>query len=214
VGAPFSNVTASSLNTVFNETDPGPSGDGALLRFTSDRLDGSAGGFDLWQATGGPLSFGSPTDLVSVNTVAGEFQPYATPADLDLYFASDRLGAGSVDLYHATRQLVAGTFLLEQTPSFAMVNSAAKEQDAVISVDQLRLYFSSNREDAGPFSHVYTATRNSVSVGFSAATPVTELTSLADDRPSWLSDDGCRLYLSSSRSITNTDIYVASKPMN
>ncbi len=75
------------INSPAYESHPFISSDGTQLFFSSDR-EGSVGGIDLFtsirQADG---SWGSPQNLVNINTPENEITPYLA-ADASLYFAS------------------------------------------------------------------------------------------------------------------------------
>jgi hypothetical protein len=57
---------------------------------------------------------------------------------------------------------------------------------------------------------IYVATRPTTATAFGAPTIVPNVNTDADDGPSWISPNGCRLYLSSDVAGTN-DIYVATR---
>ncbi len=89
--------------------------------------------------------------------------------------------------------------------------------EPVVTSDELTVYWATNRSDVdagtGDFD-IWTGTRASAASQFSGLHAVTELNSSASERPSFITADGCTLYLSSTRAggIGGEDIYVATKP--
>ena len=130
---------------------------------------------------------------------------------LVLYFSSDRTGgAGKLDLYRATRP-TNGSFTVDTPGPFTAVNTADAESDNVFSSDELTLYFASDRAGGKGGADIWKATRTSKSSAFGAPTNVTELNTTSDDAPSWISDDGCRIYVTRG-SAGSYSIYAATKP--
>lgn len=79
----------------------------------------------------------------------------------------------------------------------------------VLSFDELGLYVSATTAN-DPIPHVLFASRATTSDAFGPLTPVHELDSPEGEYPSWLSPDGCRLYLT--RVVGGQrDLYVASR---
>ena len=90
------------------------------------------------------------------------------------------------------------------------IASASDEGDPVVTPDGLTIYFRSNR--AAPLGgyNIYVATRVDVTDPFSDVQLVPNVNTDADEGPSWISPDDCRLYLSSDVAGSN-DIYVATR---
>ncbi len=85
--------------------------------------------------------------LDALNTNADEGAPAVSPFGDFLYFASDRSGGhGGHDLYRAA---IKGRTLGVAENLGSTVNGAANELDPALSSDGFRLYFSSDRGDAG-----------------------------------------------------------------
>jgi hypothetical protein len=90
----------------------------------------------------------------------------------------------------------------------AELDSAADEGMPTLSSDELVIYFA--RRNPTTYD-TFRATRTDAGAMFGSVVAVTELNMAnVDDAPTWLSPDGCRLYLESSRS-GNFDIYVAER---
>ncbi|MEO8840338.1 MAG: hypothetical protein ABI591_32900 [Kofleriaceae bacterium] len=73
------------------------------------------------------------------------------------------------------------------------------------------MYLWSDRNAAAGDYDIFVARRGSTAEPFGPATTVTEVNSPSLDTPNWISPDGCRLYLSSSRDDAS-NVYVATKP--
>jgi Tol biopolymer transport system component len=178
--------------------------DGLRAFFASDRT-GGLGGLDIWQASRDAQT--APFDLVAptanVSSTQNDNETYYVPGAL--YFASDR-GTGGEDIYRAAENAggFASPLLL---PELA---SPAYDGFPVVSTDELRIYFGTTRADAGTFQ-IYTATRSTPSATWGTPNVVSEFTSFGNTIPGWISNDGCRLYLSSDHG-GDYDLYVATKP--
>ena len=86
--------------------------------------------------------------------------------------------------------------------------TTSDERDPVISRDGLTLYFASTRAGGLGGADIYVTTRLSTSLAFGTPVALPGLSSAAGEGPSWISPDGCHLYLSSARAGT-PDIYLA-----
>jgi len=200
-GAP---APITELNTTSNDADLFVTTDGLRAYFASDR-PGGLGGYDIWQASrdASAAPFGLIAPTANVSSTSSDSTTYYVPGAL--YFASNR-GSGGLDIYRAEEQ--SGGF----AAPLLVTELASPASDAfpVVSTDELRIYFASTRGDAGGYQ-VYTATRAVSSAPWETPTLVTELATAATDViPSWISPDGCRLYLSDDAS-GNYDTYFVSK---
>jgi hypothetical protein len=190
---------------------PSISADGKTLYFTIDK--GSTGP-DLHMAEA-PFEPGSEVPLTTLNTDQWEFVPYLSVSGRSLYYARapsivDDIPAApelkKMDLYVSHQ--VAGVF--EPGRPLVEINTDANEKNPVISADELHLYFGSDRANGN--YDVYVASRASVNEPFGTPEPVPELNSFATDTPNWISEDDCRIYLTTHRrDISNGDIWFASR---
>jgi hypothetical protein len=91
-----------SLNSPWDDTQPGITSDGLEFFFTSNR-PGSLGGRSLWQATRASVNdpWGAPVALAGIDSANHEQSPSLTDDGLILLFASNR--TGNFDIYLATR---------------------------------------------------------------------------------------------------------------
>jgi len=149
------------LNTSSNDGQPCVSTNGLELYFQSDRPSGQGKG-DIWLCTrasiddnwGGPVNIG-PT----VNSSAGESEPYTSANGLELFFSSDRSGGvGGVDLYVATRTTIQHAWR-EPVNLGGQVNMWSADYGASLSGDGLTLYFDSNRSGGSGKSDIWVTTR-------------------------------------------------------
>ncbi|MCC7537488.1 MAG: PD40 domain-containing protein [Deltaproteobacteria bacterium] len=174
-----------------NEYGPHVVDGGLTLVFHSD-LDGAD--FDLYLAsrTNTAVPFGDTSPIGDANTDAEEFDPWMAPDGL--YFSSNREGSEDFALYRAP--VVPGGGL--GTPRrIAELDSPGAEWAPVLSHDGRTIWFASNRSD-GPVAgdmDVWTAERPDVDTPFSNARPVVAVSSSGLEFPSWVSENGCRLYL-------------------
>ncbi len=188
-----------------DDTDPTLSADGLTIYFASNRN----GNFDLFTATRTNLSlpFGTPQAL-SLDTGGDETQPYLAN-EHDLYFSKLSTASSTFDIYRAT--ISSGNV---GTPSLvANVNAASADDDApAVTPDGLTMYFASGRN--GAQFDIFVSRRASTSAEFGTPTPVSELNDpTKDDRPSYITADGCTIVFESNRSggQNGFNIYVAKK---
>ena len=155
--------------------------------------------------------FDPPTEIANLNTTDYEATPFTRGSADEIWFVTSR-GGVPVDIQLAT--FVAGTGYTVSTP--ANVNSAGFDDLApILSADRLALYFSSDRPLAGFGSYnIWVSTRSTPTGVFSEPIPVPNVNSNSSDEPSWISKDGCRLYVVSNRpgGAGGQDIYVATRP--
>jgi len=130
--------------------------------------------------------------------VAGyqEYSPFLTPDGSPLYYSAPTTGtAGYTELFLAHRN-AAGGF---DTPAVvAELSSPLMDDNPVLTPDLLTIFFSSNRA-GGTFGGTYgiwTASRAKVTDPFGTPRVISELNSSGRDAPSWVSADGCTLYIS------------------
>jgi hypothetical protein len=199
---PFSITPVSGINTDSNELDPTISSDGSVLVFRR-----SGPGDDLYVATRvAPDAFTDPVAIATIDTAEGENQGFMPIGRDELYY-QHRTGTGA-DIYFSKRD---GTTF--SAPTVVSELAAADEEgDPVVTPDGLTIYFRSDRPAAFGGFNVYTASRSTDTEPFGPVTMVPNVNTDKDDGPSWISPDGCRLYISSDAAGTH-DIYVASRPL-
>lgn len=184
------------------------SADNLRLVFSSER---GVGGADLYvtQRTTSASPFEPPRPL-GINTTDSDVEPFVDEPRSQLWFASNRDTDGGLFRIHRTDLGPDGS-----TGDAVRVDLGASptelEQTPVVSADGLTLYFLSAR--SGRDFDIWVATRSSPGAAWGTAVEVSEVNTMFDEAPSWVSPDGCRLYFSSNR-VGTFDIYVAERGKN
>lgn len=195
----------------FNVYAPNVSSDGKSIVYSLH--DTGAGNVNIMKATRASVSvpFGVGAAIANINTADFEASPFMRGDTGEIWFAVSRSGAHT-DIYEA--HFVAGTgYTVSKAKN---VNTDADDQDyPVISDSRLALYFA-----VGPLglpanpTDIWVATRTKITDDFAGPIPVPNVNSASNDAPGWISRDGCRLYLTSSRpgGAGLQDLYVAARP--
>lgn len=131
---------------------PAISPDGKYLYFTSDAI-GGYGGKDLFRARLIGNDYGPMENLgPEINTPGDELFPYVRDS-VTLYFASNgHPGMGGLDIYKATLDST-GRWNVENMK--APINSMADDFGITFAGNKEQGFFSSNRNDARGFDHIY-----------------------------------------------------------
>ncbi len=138
------------------------------------------------------------------------------PNNSALWFASNRnlQPTGShlpqFDLFRAARS--GGQFGAPEEARGVKINDPdTRDSNPVVTPDELTLYFASEREGG---LEIWMAKRRSVAAGFDEPMKVNELISADAQAPSWVSADGCVLYIIRARGGPTTyDIWQATRGM-
>jgi hypothetical protein len=190
--------------------DPSISDDGLTLFLAS------TGGVsnvppDLYSTTRSTTAsdFGAPVKLANLNAPQDDLAPHVSSDGLEIFFTSDR--SSGFHIYRATRADTTSAFSPPQIVT--EITSSAQELASVVTRDGLRIFFSSTRTDGGAKGgrDVWTATRTAPGQPFTNLQPVAEINSSQDEFPTWISPDGCRLYVTAG-TLPNWRFYVTSKP--
>ena len=196
---PFGDATALEwLTTTDDEYRPSVSRDGTTLYFDRQETTGFVTLSSTWSAE--TQRFETAAPLTDIRQQYDAFEPAVT--DREIYFSSQR--GGAADLFVARRR--DGGF--DEPEALRFVNSIEPDEMAVPSADGLTLYFGTTR--AGRQFDIWVAHRRDTDAAFTDPEPVGELSTGMKEWPSWLSDDGCRLYFSSDWN-GNHDIWVATR---
>lgn len=181
------------LNTDRAEGTPYASADGTLY-FYSDR-DGEP---DIWRANPTPDGhFMAPELVPTVNSSAPDFLPCLSMDGLRLLFGSNRSGAaGKSDLWLATRTTSQGTF----SAAFPLseLNTGARDEGGSLTADDLRVYFTSDREGSSGLD-IWYSSRYNIWSGFSPPVNLASVNAEGDDADVHISRDGSELFFSSAR---------------
>lgn len=142
-----------SRDTLSSYAHPAVSPDGLWLYFTSD-MPGGKGGYDIWRirltaaGMGGVENLGEP-----INTEGDEMFPTFRPNG-DLYFSSNgHKGLGGLDIYIAKVDPDTRKIKIEH-PGYPL-NSQADDFGMTFEGPHNRGFFSSNRNDARGYDHIY-----------------------------------------------------------
>lgn len=195
-----------ALNTGSDERASSIAPDGLALYFHSSR----ASNYDLWFSTRANTAapFDPPVALTTLNSADIETSPAIAANGQTLYF--DRTpSTGPTVIWKST---LGGTGF--GTPTVVTELSSASSYTPTISADGLQIHFGSDRATGQGSTDIWVATRASTSDPFGTPMNVSELNSADDDRPGWISPDGCRMYFSSTRAggSGSFDIWQATRP--
>jgi hypothetical protein len=136
--------------------------------------------------------------VAGVNGPALDHLPWVTPDELTILWATDRAGGmGQLDIWIARRTLRSDGF--SNAAPLNGVNSGAHEGRAVLSNDQLAVYFASERAGGAGGMDLWVATRNNPADTFAQVTNLVGLNSSSPDQDPILSADGREFLFSSGR---------------
>jgi hypothetical protein len=199
-GAAFGAATAvAGLEWAGEDGTPLLSADGLSLYFFSTRA-GGLGDRDVWQATrsDGAADFTTPTLVAGVNGPNLDHVPWVAPDELTMLWATNRSGGvGQLDIWIARRSFRSDGF--SGVAPLTSVNSTAHEGRAVLSNDELTIYFASERSGGLGGMDLWAATRNDKADAFSQVTNLVGLNSSSLDQDPSLSADERELLFTSGR---------------
>ncbi|HVZ34785.1 MAG TPA: hypothetical protein VG963_20300, partial [Polyangiaceae bacterium] len=163
----------------------------------------------LYVATRGNDSedFGNVVALSSLNTPDLDYQPWLSPDELTIYFASGP--AGSSDIFRATRASTRDDFGQRQLVS--ELSSSSDEGGLTVSSDGLEVILASNRPGGPGGRDLYIATRASQSEPFSTPRLLDAVDSSDNEIDPAFSPDGSELYFVSNRGGGDSNIYRAAR---
>ena len=143
-----------SSDTLASYAHPAVSPDGEWLYFASD-MGGGMGGFDIWRfyIGGNQYKAGILENIgEQINTEGNEMFPAFGPNN-ELYFSSNGYpGMGGLDIFYAS-QVNDSTYQINNM--MAPINSNADDFGITFAPGLYRGYFSSNRNDARGWDHIY-----------------------------------------------------------
>jgi hypothetical protein len=139
---------------------------------------------------------------------------WISPDGLTIYISSPRGDGVHEHIMVATR--AATTVPFGAPTATGMPNSTADDTSAVLTADQLTMYFSSTQTASANTVNIWKATRSTVADGFGTPVLVNELNNSGFNYPSWVSPDGCTIYTVQHvyEGGVTYDLLVASKPAN
>src|SRR4051812_4811948 len=192
-----------TVNSVNSELWPTLSPDTLLMLFDSDRATTKFHVFATKRASA-DATFGPPA--ASVALADGDAEPLLANAAALYFTSSARMGLGMGDIYRVDIDSTGAT----GTPAAVIgdVNSAADEAAPAVTADERVMAFARDGD-------VYLASRSSPADGFGTAAAIAGLADpAAHETPTWISPDGCHLYVQSDAAggMGGIDLYVASRP--
>ncbi|MDR2475781.1 MAG: OmpA family protein [Bacteroidales bacterium] len=148
-------------DSTWSVAHPSVSADGAFLYFCSDIPNGY-GGKDIWRAY---LSEGKVVAVenlgLDINTAGDEMFPYIRENG-ELYFSSNgHAGMGGLDIFKAT-EMQDGKWSVENMRS--PINSNSDDFGITFAGDRESGFFTSNRNDARGYDHIYSFMRPSLTI--------------------------------------------------
>lgn len=199
------------LNASGSVSGPTLTADGLTLYYS--KLDNSQGEIYVTARAKKTDEFPAGAPVAGINSTVDDLDPHILRDGSALYFDSVR-NKTSLHLWMATRGN-SGAFNAPQ--ELTALNTDKVDGHPIVSADGLAIYWSSTRSDTGnkTDTDVWMATRPTTTASFVTPTRVAELSSTSNESPSWLSADGCEIYLQSDRAGTlgAQDIWVATRPL-
>ena len=186
----FGAAESLAFNDAAWDFSPTLPGDGTILYLESNR----SGSWKLYQSEWdpeaqafGPLAFAP--GLSSATTTSSDGSPYVTADGAAIYFHTTRQGR---QLLASARSSGAsfGPVVLIDTGDLAVAGTP------IVSPDELTLYFAvqAGSEATGRHIDIWSATRSSTSAAFEDFRELSGVNTPANELPSFISEDGCRLY--------------------
>jgi hypothetical protein len=191
------------LNTANDDSyNPSPTRDGLTVYFLSDRDDLVNRTLSLFVGTRPSLA--STFTVTKITTVPADLaQTYLTPSGSALYYTT-----GS--------KIVRSPIVSGAVGAPVDVGLPKDAATPAVSPDELTLYFSLLKNAPNDWD-IFMATRTSTADAFGSFAPIDSVNTTAEDRPNWVSEDGCELWLASKIVLDGGtdqgDIYVAKKPL-
>src|SRR5262249_53398220 len=148
------------------------------------------------------LPFGPATELTVLGSPVIDDDPTLTGDQLELYFNSNRSGAG--DIYVSTRASESDAWGAPQP--VAELNTAMVENPPELALEGLTIWFASNRAGG---THLFIATRPARGALWSTPQPIPELATGGNEVGPSVLPDQLTMYLSSDAINLYDDLYVA-----
>lgn len=189
---PFSTIFTAGTNDRSWDLSPSLAADGSVLYFESRDSESPIWKIHqrLWDLKS--QSFGAIVVISPLGPKDDNFSdggPYTTPSGSALYFHSDRPGSGIFRAVEVGTSWVQGGEVPITFPGKIDLMAAYP----VVSPDELTLYFAAY--EVGRQTDIWRATRATTKASFGEALPLAEInTADANEVPSFISEDGCRLY--------------------
>lgn len=188
--------------------DPSLTADMLELYFDTDR----AGTSDIWRATRSSVDapWGAPEPVAILNSRASEGTPELAPDGLTLWFASDRLTTGTMDVWVTQRASREEPWSTATLANGLGINSPSNERGAAPAADGHMLFFQSDREGSLGGWDLYLTERAAPTEPWEAAAHLVEISSTGKDISPFPTQDALLIYFASDRSGV-TNLYVAAR---
>ena len=191
---------------------PTISGDGLTLIW-SELIDHKDQKLKIAQRNTTTSTFAGVRVLTEVSNGSGvdDSAPSLSSDGQELFFTSTR-GGGVRHLFHST--IGAEHIFTAPSPLSELDADSSDDAQLAVSADRLTVFFASLRAGGRGNADVWTASRPAKTATFAAPTHVEDPINTASyDWPTWLSADGCRLYMSVLPVDGAGDIVVATRPL-
>lgn len=157
-----------------------------------------------------PYAWQTPSNVVELNTAAVELMSWISADEKTAFMVSGRSGGlGDQDIWMTTRASDTATW--SAPVNATALNSSKFDGHAVLSADELTVYFTSARTGTAGNADIWTSTRASKSDPWVTPTQVAALNSGSFDEMPVLSSDGLTIWFASDRA-GNHDVYVSTRP--
>jgi len=204
-----------AVNTPLDERSPVTNRDGLQLFFTSNFQASGLHDIRVASRPSTLATFSASAPLAGINSSSNDASQWLSENDTLVYFFSDRPGGrGQSDIYVGSL----GSTGVTNVRDLAELNTTVNDTDPILTPDGLTIFFSSSRADAGASggNDIWTAQRSTSSDGFGTPRIVVELNSPSSDAVTWVSPDGCTVYIQSDREATpggrvGYDLYQATR---
>ncbi len=215
-GAGFGNplqVFLTGETAGYDELNPTMTGDRRLVIFGAAGFNDAGDPFRgrvLYYATSSttPGTFGKPLPLLGGSYTEDDADPYLLPDGRALYFTGTNGGRREILRMSAQSPDAGGS--LYGTPEGILADATVQYVAPVVTQDELTLFVSQGDGDANRWD-VTILTRSSTLDRFANPRKLDAVNSTFFDVPTWISPDGCALYLTSRRS-GQMRTYVARRP--
>jgi hypothetical protein len=202
--APLANV-----NTTGDDECPSVTADGQFLYV--DRFATGTTGWDIWvaQRANTTVDFSAPTRVDSLNSAGSirEDNQFVLPNNGAMYFETNR--TGNAEIFRAPRN-VGGTF---DAASSTLILATSEEISVAVTPDELTMYFASNMTPTAGGYDIWMSKRTTTADGWGNPTTVTELSTASTEYATWISADGCNIYMSRPAAGNGSEILWARKPL-
>jgi hypothetical protein len=194
------------VNTAADERGPHVTADGLTLYATSQLNDTSQYRVTFATRTTTADSFGPLQNVPVINGTRNDSDPFISADGSVLYFSSDRTAIAGYALFRSVQ--TGGTFSAPELVMGTNLDTTSGEITPVLSVDELTLYFGSLRQGRGS-ADIFQATRATAQDPFGEPIPLNELNTQGFEVPSWISADGCELYITRLTTANTLELAVA-----